>query len=245
MTTFDTHAAGPTAASSSGAGALGAFVVGIGSWATTTDHKKIGRLFVVAALIVGAAAAVVGAFLGFERISATGYSILDLDSIDQLTSLYRVLLAFGVALPLMLGIAIAIVPLQIGSKAIAFGRLALFGFWMWIAGLVVMVYSIAANGGPGGGEAKMVDLFLVGTVIAAAVIGEMLGSPIGALAYEVGTEVVFDVRFGVVFGVVYGATGLSGAHRSGMRSRRAGQGRVRWPRPRHRPALPWWPSRPS
>jgi len=167
MTTFDTHAAGPTAASSSGAGALGAFVVGIGSWATTTDHKKIGRLFVVAALIAGAAAAVVGAFLGFERISATGYSILDLDSIDQLTSLYRVVLAFGVALPLMLGIGIAVVPLQIGSKAIAFGRLALFGFWMWIAGLGVIVYSIASNGGPGGGESKMVDLFLVGVVIAA------------------------------------------------------------------------------
>jgi heme/copper-type cytochrome/quinol oxidase subunit 1 len=168
MTTFDTHAAGPAAASSSGAGALGAFVVGIGSWATTTDHKKIGRLFVVAALIAGGAAAVVGALLGFERISATGYSILDLDSIEQLTSLYRVVLGFGVALPLMLGIAIAIVPLQIGSKAIAFGRLALFGFWMWIAGLTVIIYAIAANGGPGGGEAKMVDLFLVGVVIAAA-----------------------------------------------------------------------------
>lgn len=168
MTTFDTHAAGPAAASSSGAGALGAFVVGIGSWATTTDHKKIGRLFVVAALIAGGAAAVVGALLGFERISATGYSILDLDSIEQLNSLYRVVLAFGVALPLMLGIAIAIVPLQIGSKAIAFGRLALFGFWMWIAGLTVVIYSIAANGGPGGGEDKMVDLFLIGVVIAAA-----------------------------------------------------------------------------
>lgn len=168
MTTFDTHAAGPAAASSSGAGALGAFVVGIGSWATTTDHKKIGRLFVVAALIAGGAAAVVGALLGFERISATGYSILDLDSIEQLNSLYRVVLAFGVALPLMLGTAIAIVPLQIGSKAIAFGRLALFGFWMWIAGLTVVIYSIAANGGPGGGEDKMVDLFLIGVVIAAA-----------------------------------------------------------------------------
>lgn len=168
MTTFDTHAAGPAAASSSGAGALGAFVVGIGSWATTTDHKKIGRLFVVAALIAGGAAAVVGALLGFERISATGYSILDLDSIEQLNSLYRVVLAFGVALPLMLGIAIAIVPLQIGSKAIAFGRLALFGFWMWVAGLTVVIYSIAANGGPGGGEDKMVDLFLIGVVIAAA-----------------------------------------------------------------------------
>ena len=168
MTTFDTHASAPAAASSSGAGALGALVVGIGSWATTTDHKKIGRLFIVTALLAGAASAVVGAFLGFERISATGYSILDDDSIVQLASLYRVVLAFGVALPLMLGVAIAIVPLQIGSKAIAFGRLALFGFWMWLAGLAVSIYTIAANGGPGGGEAKMVDLFLVGVVITAA-----------------------------------------------------------------------------
>ncbi len=167
MTTFDTHASAPAAASSSGAGALGALVVGIGSWATTTDHKKIGRLFIVTALLAGAASAVVGAFLGFERISATGYSILDDDSIVQLASLYRVVLAFGVALPLMLGVAIAIVPLQIGSKAIAFGRLALFGFWMWLAGLAVSIYTIAANGGPGGGEAKMVDLFLVGVVITA------------------------------------------------------------------------------
>lgn len=168
MTTFDTHAAAPAAASSSGAGALGALVVGIGSWATTTDHKKIGRLFAVTALLAGAASAVIGALLGFERISASGYSILDLDSVVQLSSLYRVVLSFGVALPLMLGIAIAIVPLQIGSKAIAFGRLALFGFWMWFAGLVLCIYSIAANGGPGGGEAKMVDLFLVGVVITAA-----------------------------------------------------------------------------
>ncbi|MBU6241818.1 MAG: cbb3-type cytochrome c oxidase subunit I [Acidobacteria bacterium] len=168
MTTFDTHVAAPAAASSSGAGALGAFVVGIGSWATTTDHKKIGRLFIGTALVLAAAAAVVGAFLGFERISASGYSILDLDSIEQLNALYRVVLAFGVALPLMLGVAIAIVPLQIGSKAISFGRVALFGFWMWFAGLGVIVYSIAANGGPGGGNAKMVDLFLIGVVVTAA-----------------------------------------------------------------------------
>jgi heme/copper-type cytochrome/quinol oxidase subunit 1 len=168
MTTYDTHAAAAAAASSSGAGALGALVVGIGSWATTTDHKKIGRLFVGTALVLAAAAAVVGALLGFERISASGYSILDLDSIEQLNALYRVVLAFGVALPLMLGIAIAIVPLQIGSKAISFGRVALFGFWMWFAGLGVIIYSIAANGGPGGGNAKMVDLFLIGVIVTAA-----------------------------------------------------------------------------
>ncbi len=168
MTTFDTHAAGSSATSSSGSGAIGAFLVGVASWSTTSDHKRIGRLFIVVALIAAAGGAVVGALLGFERISATGYSILNRNSVDQLLSLYRVVLAFGVAIPLLLGIAIAVVPLQIGSRAIAFGRLALFGFWMWLAGLVTVIYSIAANGGPGGGETKMVDLFLVGVVIAAA-----------------------------------------------------------------------------
>jgi len=168
MTTFDTHAAGSPATSSSGSGAIGAFLVGVASWSTTSDHKKIGRLFIVVALIAAAGGAVVGALLGFERISASGYSILDRDSIDQLTSLYRVVLAFGVAIPLLLGISIAVVPLQIGSRAIAFGRLASFGFWLWLAGLVTVIYSIAANGGPGGGETKMVDLFLIGVVIAAA-----------------------------------------------------------------------------
>ena len=166
MTTFDTHAAGSTASSASGPGALSAFVSGTASWATTSDHKKIGRLFIVVALVVAAGGAVIGAFLGFERISATGYSVLDRDMVVQLNNLYRILLAFGVALPLLLGVAISVVPLQIGAKSIAFARMALFGFWMWVGGLVVVVWSIAANGGPGGGEAKMVDLFLVGLVIA-------------------------------------------------------------------------------
>ena len=166
MTTFDTHAAGSTASSASGPGALSAFVSGTASWATTSDHKKIGRLFIVVALVVAAGGAVIGAFLGFERISATGYSVLDRDMVVQLNNLYRILLAFGVALPLLLGVAISVVPLQIGAKSIAFARMALFGFWMWVGGLVVVVWSIAANGGPGGGESKMVDLFLVGLVIA-------------------------------------------------------------------------------
>lgn len=167
MTTFDTHASGSHVTSSSGSSALGAFLAGVAAWATTTDHKRIGRLFIGLALIVGAAGAVIGALLGFERISADGYSLLESNTIEQLFSLYRVALAFGVAIPLMLGIAIAVVPLQLGSKSLAFARLAMFGFWMWLAGFAVAVVSIGANGGPGGGNSEMVDLFLLGLGICA------------------------------------------------------------------------------
>jgi heme/copper-type cytochrome/quinol oxidase subunit 1 len=79
--------------------------------------------------------------------------------------------SFGVMLPLLLGVAIAVVPLQVGAKTIAFARLAMFGFWMWLAGVGLAIGSTIANGGPGGGSEKMVDLFLLGMGI--AVIGAL------------------------------------------------------------------------
>ena len=171
MTTIETHASGSQVHATSSDSALGAFLVGVGAWATTTDHKRIGRLFTGCALLIAIAAAALGAVIGVERISATGYSLLDQDSVTQIFSLYRVGLSFGVMLPLLLGVAIAVVPLQVGAKTVAFARLAMFGFWMWLAGVGLAVGSTIANGGPGGGSEKMVDLFLLGMGI--AVIGAL------------------------------------------------------------------------
>ena len=171
MTTIETHVSGTQVHATSSDSALGAFLVGVGAWATTTDHKRIGRLFIGCALLVAIAAAALGAVIGVERISATGYSLLDQDSVTQIFSLYRVGLSFGVMLPLLLGVAIAVVPLQVGAKTIAFARLAMFGFWMWLAGVGLALGSTIANGGPGGGSEKMVDLFLLGMGI--AVIGAL------------------------------------------------------------------------
>ena len=171
MTTIETHVSGTQVHATSSDSALGAFLVGVGAWATTTDHKRIGRLFIGCALLIAIAAAALGAVIGVERISATSYSLLDKDSVTQIFSLYRVGLSFGVMLPLLLGVAIAVVPLQVGAKTIAFARAAMFGFWMWLAGMGLAVGSTIANGGPGGGSEKMVDLFLLGMGI--AVIGAL------------------------------------------------------------------------
>ncbi|MEI8322783.1 MAG: cbb3-type cytochrome c oxidase subunit I [Actinomycetes bacterium] len=171
MTTIETHASGTQVHATSSDSALGAFLVGVAAWATTTDHKRIGRLFIGCSLLIAIAAAALGAVVGVERITATGYSILNKDSIVQIFSLYRVGLSFGVMLPLLLGVAIAVVPLQVGAKTIAFARSAMFGFWMWLAGMGLAVGSTIANGGPGGGNAKMVDLFLLGMGL--AVIGAL------------------------------------------------------------------------
>src|SRR5262249_30341022 len=141
---------------------------GVASWLTTADHKRIGRLFVGFSLTALLGVAGIGALLGFERIDTKSID-LDSGSLDQLFSLFRVGLVFMVAIPLVLGIAIAVVPLQVGSRALAFPRAAALGLWTWLTGTGIVIAAYCMNGGPNGGDANAVDLFLAG--LGLAVIG--------------------------------------------------------------------------
>ncbi|MCU1360867.1 MAG: putative cytochrome c oxidase subunit, partial [Ilumatobacteraceae bacterium] len=106
MTTVDPHVtgAGTLAGTSDRADGVAATVA---DWITTTDHKKIGRMFIGASLLVLLGVAAIAAILGFERIDATANAI-DTGSLPQLFSLYRIVLTFGVVVPLGLGLAIAV-----------------------------------------------------------------------------------------------------------------------------------------
>jgi heme/copper-type cytochrome/quinol oxidase subunit 1 len=139
-------------------------------WLTSGDHKQIGRLYVVVSLLFAVAALVVGALLAFERIDDTGFQILSSDTIAQLYSYYGVTLAFCVAVPLLFGLATAVVPLQVGARNIAFPRAAALSFWAWLVGSGVMVGAFVANGGPSGGRSVAVDLFLASFVLVLAAL---------------------------------------------------------------------------
>jgi heme/copper-type cytochrome/quinol oxidase subunit 1 len=173
MTTIDTHATGAPASTS-------ARITSVGDWLTTTDHKRIGRLFISVSLVALLGVIVIAVLLGIERIDAEA-AMLNVNSIPQLFALYRIGLTFVVLLPLLLGIAIAVVPLQLGSRSLTFPRLAAAGFWTWFVGAVLVVISIAANGGPGGGNSKFVGLFLVSLI--ALILGLLAAA--GSLATTV------------------------------------------------------------
>ena len=156
MTTIDTHVgASPKSSGSS-------VVASVGQWVTSSDHKKIGRLFIGWSLVHAIEVAVLGAIFGLERMSPSSMQIFNGDAALQLSWLFRHVLVLGLVAPLFIGIAIAVVPMQIGSKAISFARLAQFGFWAWWFGSGLVLISIIGNGGPNGGNADMVDLFLLG-----------------------------------------------------------------------------------
>src|SRR5689334_15485022 len=144
---------------------------GVVGWFTSSDHKRVGRLYIVTSLAIVVAALVVSALLALERIDTSATNILRADSVSQLFSLYRVGLIFCGIAPLLLGFGIAVVPLQVGARNIAFGRAAAASYWTWLFASGVLIGAYAANGGPGGGNSQAVDLFLLAFILLAAALG--------------------------------------------------------------------------
>ncbi len=144
-----------------GDGAIGSFSAAVADWATSTDHKKIGRLFAGCGLVSLAGYAVLGLLLALERAAASE-TVLPENSLVQLFQAHRIGMIFDGLLPLTLGLAIAVVPMQLGARSIAFARLALTSFYLWLGGIVLVGISLIGNGGINGGNAQMVDLFLAG-----------------------------------------------------------------------------------
>lgn len=160
MTTIDTHVSSAPATTGSG-------LACVADWLTTTDHKRIGRLYIGTGALAFLASAVVALLLGIERISPTR-EMLDVNSLTQLFSLQRFGFTYLALVPLLLGVGLAIVPLQVGSRSLTFPRLAAAGFWAWFIGAVLAVYALVNNGGPNGGNPRFVDLFTLSVALVAA-----------------------------------------------------------------------------
>ena len=154
------------------------FLGSVGAWLTTTDHKRIGRLFIGTATLWLLAFVGVGSLLGFERINSEKLTFNE-GMMTQLFAATKTLASFGIMIPLMLGLSIAIAPTQIGSRSVMFARNAMLGFFLWAIGSALVVGSLIANGGPGGGNAQMVDLYLLGLAL---VIMGLLASAVSVVA---------------------------------------------------------------
>ncbi len=211
-------------------------------WLTSSDHKKIGRMFIGAGLLGLLATIVVNLVLGLERLDGES-ATFNANSFTQLLSSQRVGLVFGAALPLTAGLSIAVTPLQLGARALAFPRLAAAGMYLWLGGFILSIVSLADNGGFGGGNSDMVDLFLAAhglmalgfTAVGISLVTSVLTTrapgmtmrrvpffAFSTLVYGIGLVLVMPVLFGVM---IY----LFVDHRSGAREAFGGnEGIVTW-----------------
>jgi len=124
----------------------------------TADHKVVGRLYLAVALVLLGASLVLAVLVGVEGMDLSSLNVLSSETFFQIYTLSRVGIVFLGVLPALLGLAIYIVPLQVGASAVAFPRTAAASFWGWLLGAGLMVGGYAINGGPGGGRVEGVLL---------------------------------------------------------------------------------------
>lgn len=124
------------------------------------DHKVVGRLYIATSLLFGSVIVVFGGLFAFEGIKPTTLQVFSRDTVFQAFTFWRVGTLFLLALPLVVGLALVVVPLQVGARTVAFPRAAAASYWIWLMGAALLVASYAVNGGPGGGRSSGVDLWI-------------------------------------------------------------------------------------
>jgi len=118
------------------------------NWLTSVDHKKIGIMYLVVAgvmLLRGLADTVL---LRFQQATSSGAShgIVSSDHFQQIFTAHGTMMIFFVAMGLVFGIINLIVPLQIGSRDVAFPLLNNLSFWMYAAGAILINLSLVFGG---------------------------------------------------------------------------------------------------
>ena len=142
---------------------------------TSTDHKVTGRLYLAGGLLGLVATVAINLLIAVERLDGAD-ALLDVEVLPQLVDAQHVGLVFATLLPLVMAACVYAVPLQLGARSIAFPRLASSGFWMWFGGMVLTAVALIGNGGPLGGDADAVDLFISGIGLMAVGITATAGA---------------------------------------------------------------------
>lgn len=111
-------------------------------------HLAVGKLFVAASLLFLVVGRVADALVGAERLDTGDVTILD-EFADRVFSLHLVADSFLFLVPAFLGIAIAVVPLQLGAATVAFPRAAAAAFWGFFLSGGVMIAAYFVDGTEG------------------------------------------------------------------------------------------------
>ena len=118
----------------------------IAAWLTTTDHKKIGIMYLVNSYFWFGVAGLLAVFVRAE-LAEPGTQFFGEERYNQLFTMHGTTMIFLFIIPILAGFGNYIVPLQIGALDMAFPRVNALSFWMLpLAGIVL--YSSYFLGGP-------------------------------------------------------------------------------------------------
>ncbi|KQP01113.1 aa3-type cytochrome oxidase subunit I [Leifsonia sp. Leaf264] len=108
-------------------------------WITSTDHKIIGYMYLIASFVFFCVAGVMALVIR-AQLFEPGLEILQTkEQYNQLFTMHGTIMLLMFATPLFAGFANVIMPLQIGAPDVAFPRLNAFAFWLFLFGSLIAI----------------------------------------------------------------------------------------------------------
>ena len=118
----------------------------VASWLVTTDHKRIGILYLATAGLFFVAGGIM-ALLIRTQLAQADASFIERDGYNELFTIHGTTMIFLVVVPILAGFANYLVPLMIGARDMAFPRLNALTYWLFLFGGVILLLSFFAEGG--------------------------------------------------------------------------------------------------
>src|SRR6185503_7215533 len=110
------------------------------------DHKVIGHLYLITSFVFFLIAGIMALLMRTE-LARPGLQFLSNEQYNQLFTMHGTIMLLLFATPLFAGFTNWIMPLQIGSPDVAFPRLNMLSYWMFLfGGLIVMAGFITPQG---------------------------------------------------------------------------------------------------
>src|SRR5258707_15803037 len=116
-------------------------------WVTTVDHKKIGILYVLMALVFLVVGGVEALLLRWQLLWPR-YDFLGPDVFNQMFTMHGTTMVFFMGMPILIGCGNYLVPLMIGARDMAFPRLNALGFWVTLFGGLLAYFTFATGAAP-------------------------------------------------------------------------------------------------
>ena len=116
------------------------------SWITTTDHKRVGILYMGTTLLFMAVAGLLAMVIR-TQLARPDSMLVDSHTYNQIFTLHGTAMIFLVIAPFALGLANYLIPLQVGAPDMAFPRLNATSYWMFLVGGLIVFAGAATNEG--------------------------------------------------------------------------------------------------
>jgi cytochrome c oxidase subunit 1 len=120
---------------------------GLKSWLTTTDHKRIGKLYFWTAFVMFLIGGLEAELIRIQ-LAKPENTFVTADTYNQLFTMHGTTMVFMALMPLAAAFFNYIVPLQIGARDVAFPRLNAFSYWVFLLGALFMNASWLVPGHP-------------------------------------------------------------------------------------------------